>query len=402
MQKYNVMTYTQGEKHMGLFYTIPKPTEALVITGGLKSRTPDKPFKVVVGRGAWTMPFIHKVYRFHTGSYNVQIAIEAPSSNNVTIKVGANVVFRTGESEQDIISAASRFLGEEKEELRSIARDIFEGETRALVGTMTVEEMIKDRMALASNIVTNAEPKMLQLGWKIDSFQINSITDDNDHIRNLSQPELTRVRREAEIANSQAETEIARAYQQSQREQSVFQKETEIQVSANKMETAKALAEAEQSGDIARAEAGIELAKKQRALVNEQTSLKEIEYHNDVIVPAEAHAQQRKIESEAEAQARRILAQADADNDQVALQRLWIESLPGIIDAYAQGMSDSTIHFLGDGKDYNNILGNMITSFHALKDAGKIIDEKPSENRSETPSEKTTEKPTDGSSRIHI
>lgn len=356
---------------MGLFYTIPKPTEALVITGGLNSRTPQQPFKVVVGRGAWTMPLIHKVHRFHIGAYNVQIAIKAPSSNKVEVNVGANVVFRTGETEQDIIAAASRFLGEDREELRSIARDIFEGETRALVGTMTVEEIISDRMALASNIVANAEPKMMQLGWKIDSFQINSISDDNDHIRNLSQPELTRVRREAEIANSQAETEIARARQQSQREQSVFQKETEIQVSANRMETAKALAEAEQSGDIARAEAGIELAKRQRALAQEQTSLREIEYQNNVIVPAQADARKREIESEAEAQARKVLAQADADNDAIALERLWMETLPQLVHAYADGMKDSTIHFVGDNNEHASMFAQLVTSFNALKNAGK-------------------------------
>lgn len=352
---------------MGIFYTVPQPTEALIITGGATKRTPENPFKVVVGRGAWTIPLIHKIDKFYTGAYNVQTEITAPSRDKVEVKVGANVVFTTGSNHDDIVRAASRFMGQNHEDLKDIARNIFEGETRALVGQLSVEDIISDRMALAGDIITNATPKMRELGWKIDSFQINSITDDNNHIKNLSQPELTRVRKQAEIANSEAETEIARAQQESERQKSVYQKETEIQVSANRMETARAVAEANQSGDLAKAEAGIELAKKERALAEEQTSLREIQYKNEVVIPAEAEARKRTIEAEAEAQARERLSQADASNDNIALERMWIEALPAMIESYAQGMSGSNINFLGQSNDLNSMIGELFFSFNNLK-----------------------------------
>ena len=352
---------------MGLFYTVPNPTEALIITGGMTKRTPETPFKVVVGRGAWTFPLIHKIDKFYTGAYNVQTEIVAPSRDKVEVKVGANVVFTTGSNHDDIVRAASRFMGQNHEELKDIARNIFEGETRALVGQLSVEEIISDRMALAGDIITNATPKMQELGWKIDSFQINSITDDKGHIENLSQPELTRVRKQAEIANSEAETEIARARQESERQKSVYQKETEIQVSANRMETAKAVAEANQSGDLAKAVAGIELAKKERSLAEEQSSLRKIQYENDVVIPAQAEARKRTIEAEAEAEARERLSQADASNDNIALERMWIESLPQMVESYARGLSESNINFLGQSNDLNSMIGELFFSLNNLK-----------------------------------
>lgn len=352
---------------MGLFYTVPNPTEALIITGGMTKRTPDTPFKVVVGRGVWTFPLIHKIDKFYTGAYNVQTEITAPSRDKVEVKVGANVVFTTGSNHDDIVRAASRFMGQNHEELKDIARNIFEGETRALVGQLSVEEIISDRMALAGDIITNATPKMQELGWKIDSFQINSITDDKGHIENLSQPELTRVRKQAEIANSEAETEIARARQESERQKSVYQKETEIQVSANRMETAKAVAEANQSGDLAKAVAGIELAKKERSLAEEQSSLRKIQYENDVVIPAQAEARKRTIEAEAEAEARERLSQADASNDNIALERMWIESLPQMVESYARGLSESNINFLGQSNDLNSMIGELFFSLNNLK-----------------------------------
>lgn len=385
---------------MGLFYTVPKPTEALIITGGTTKRTPENPFKVIVGRGAWTIPLIHKIDKFYTGAYNVQTEISAPSRDKVEVRVGANVVFTTGSNHEDIVRAASRFMGQNHEDLKDIARNIFEGETRALVGQLSVEEIISDRMALAGDIITNATPKMQELGWKIDSFQINSITDDNGHIQNLSQPELTRVRKQAEIANSEAETEIARARQESERQKSVYQKDTEIQVSANRMETAKAVAEANQSGDLAKAVAGIELAQKQRALAEEQSSLRKIQYENDVVIPAEAEARKRTIEADAEAQARERLSQADASNDNIALERMWIEALPQMVESYARGLSGSNINFLGQSNDLNGMIGELFFSLNNLKNNILVEGSEGEKNDMKGTSNPSTENKTSGSSRM--
>lgn len=360
-----------------MFYAIPKPTQALLITGGLSSRKPDNPYRVVIGGGAWYVPLLHRVQRFHIGANTVNIHVRAQSKQNVDVDVEASVVFSVAPDKAAVTEAANRFLGVDLEQVLSTARDIFSGETRAIIGTLTVEEMISDRMALAMEVLTNAEPKMSRFGWQIDSFQINSISDPSGYINALSAPELARVEREKAVAEAQRDAEITEEREKAARQKSMYERETEMVIAENEKAVAQSQAEARNAGPLAQAEADKAVAQKKAELATiqaeadrataaaqagtaiEQAKLREAQLLTDIIKPAEAAAKERIIEAEAEAKARTAIAEGIAAHNGIALDDKLVNQMPEIIGSFAEGLKGSDLTVIGDGKDITKLFAEF-------------------------------------------
>lgn len=354
-----------------MLYDVPKPTEAILISGGFGHRSPESPYRIVAGGGAWSVPILHRVQRFYIGANTVQVRVAAPSAQNVEVAVEATVVFRVRPDKNHITRAASRFEGSDRKEVLRAAYDIFGGETRAMIGQMTVEEMISDRMRLASDVLTNAEPKMAELGWGIDSFQISSITDDNNYIRSLSAPELARVEREAAVAEARRDAEIENERQKANRLKSEYQRDTDLLTSENIKQTAQAKAEAEASGPLAKAEADRNVVAKQSELAAEQALLREQELIAEVVKPAEAEAQRKRIEAEAEAQALRTTSEAVASNRGVIIDKQMVDQMPEMIDSLSEALGSANLTLVGDGQDLNRLLSQIASVAPGLRELAK-------------------------------
>lgn len=360
-----------------MLYDVPKPTEALLITGGFTGRAPDSPYRVVVGGGAWSVPVLHRVQRFHIGANTVNIQVRAQSKQNVDVDVEASVVFSVQSDKPNITQAANRFLGVDRNQILSTAHDIFSGETRAIIGTLTVEEMISDRLKLASEVLHNAEVKMLTFGWQIDSFQINSISDPSGYINALSAPELARVEREKAVAEAQRDAEIAEEREKSARRKSQYERDTQIEVASNEKAVAQSRAEARNAEPLAQAEADKSVAEKkaelamiqakadqdtaaaQAELAVEQARLTENNLVTEVIKPAEAEAKRRRIEAEAQAEATRITAEALSAGDAIALDQQMVEQMPEIMRAIADSLATSNLTMIGEGQDLTKLLSQL-------------------------------------------
>ncbi|GAA4801462.1 flotillin family protein [Corynebacterium canis] len=341
-----------------MLYFIPKPNEALLVSGGLRQRH-GTPFRVYIGRGVIVLPLIHKVDRLHIGSRSVRVTVDAQTAQNISLQVEATFVYRVNPDQQSIAEAGSRFLGTTDEEMNRIASDVFSGEVRSLVGARSVEDIICDRDSLNMDVLTATEPKLLAMGLKIDNFQINEISDHNNHINNLSQPELSRVRKLAEVSAAQADAEIEKAQQQAARDKSLYQKETDLQVSSNTMETAKQRARAAQSGPTAEAEALIELTQRRKELAAEEAELREVELIAQVIKPAEAEAKRRTIEAQAEAQAQRLLNEALASHDRIGLDAEIIQVMPEVAKNIASALAESRITMFNGGEGLTQLYSEI-------------------------------------------
>lgn len=347
-----------------MLYDVPKPTEALLITGGLVARKPENPYRIVIGGGAWSVPILHRVQKFYIGSTTVNFQVSAQSAQNVDVQVQASVVFSVAPNKADITKAANRFLGLDRSnsgpnEVMRTAQDIFSGETRAIIGSMNVEEMISDRRKLTDNVFQNAEIRMAKFGWQIDSFQINSISDPNGYINALSAPELARVEREKSVAEAQRDAEVAKEEQNSVRLKSDYQRDTDTRVAENKSEIAEAVAQSNAAGPAAEAEAQRGVVAKQSQLATEQARLREEELVAEVIKPAEADAKKKRIEAEAEAAALEVESAAIAANESVVLDKQMIDQMPQIVEALASGLKDSNLTMLGKDQDLTGFMAQI-------------------------------------------
>ncbi|MCL2757613.1 MAG: SPFH domain-containing protein, partial [Coriobacteriia bacterium] len=78
-----------------------------------------------------------------------------------------------------------------------------EGEVRAVVATLTPEEVIEGREKFKKDIEENVKERMAELGFKLISLNITEVKDNNDHYNNLAAKDREEKRRIA--ANLRAE-----------------------------------------------------------------------------------------------------------------------------------------------------------------------------------------------------
>ena len=71
--------------------------------------------------------------------------------------------------------------------------ELFAGHLRAIVGGMTVEDMLHNREELTANIRVLAGRRPGKLGLVVDSLQIQEIDDESGYITNLGKPQAAAI-----------------------------------------------------------------------------------------------------------------------------------------------------------------------------------------------------------------
>src|SRR5690606_21202392 len=138
------------------------------------------------------------------------------------------------------------------QEMSVLTGRIFSGHLRSIVGSMTVEEIIRERQKLADEVLLASKVEMSNIGLWVDSFQIQSIDDgDLGYINALAAPHNAAVQRDAQIAQAQAAQRSAEAEQESLRRQAEYERETSILKAQYQRDIDKARAEAAQAGPLA-------------------------------------------------------------------------------------------------------------------------------------------------------
>lgn len=77
-----------------------------------------------------------------------------------------------------LLTACEQFLGKNEDEIRDVALATLEGHQRAIMGTMTVEEIYKDRKKFSENVFKVASSDLVNMGMSIVSYTIKDIWDD--------------------------------------------------------------------------------------------------------------------------------------------------------------------------------------------------------------------------------
>src|SRR5260370_29916287 len=92
--------------------------------------------------------------------------------------------------------------------------NVFAGHLRAIVGNMTVEEMIRDREKLTQLTRESSGTEMEKLGLIVASLQIQEIDDPSGYIQNLGRPHTAPVASPARIAPAHADRAATQDQQQ--------------------------------------------------------------------------------------------------------------------------------------------------------------------------------------------
>ena len=179
-------------------YTKVGPNQVLIVSGN-KHKLEDGTtvgFRIVKGGGTFVMPIFEKVDLLSLELLTIDVQTpEVYTSKGVPVKVDG-VSIRT---------AAEQFLGKSQDEIRNIATQTLEGHLRAILGTMTVEEIYQNRDAFASKVQEVAAGDMANMGLGIVSFTIRDIRDTQGYLDALGKPRIAQVKRDAQIAQAEAD-----------------------------------------------------------------------------------------------------------------------------------------------------------------------------------------------------
>jgi uncharacterized membrane protein YqiK len=324
---------------------VPAPDEAMLIAGG-KVRENGLPFKIVTGHGAFVLPIRSRVSTLTLSMQEAEVAEECVTKQGISLLCRSVIAFKVGDDHESIANAARRFL-DDQDHMSVLTGRIFAGHLRSIIGSMTVEEIIRERQRLAEEVLDASKPEMEKIGLVVDSLQIQSIDDrGSGYIAALAAPHQAAVQRDAQIAQAQAQQASAQAQQESIRNQAEYERQTEITKAGYKAEVDRAQAQAGAAGPLATAEAQKAVIDAQAELAAKNAELKEKELLATVQKPAEAEAYRIRKLAEAEADRTRLQAEATETGQGIALQRILVEKMPEIISAAGSQLANANVTVL--------------------------------------------------------
>lgn len=313
--------------------------EALIVTGsylGKKNVHTDdngNKIKIIRGGGTFVIPVFQQAEPLSLLSSKLEISTpEVYTEQGVPVLADGVALVKIGSSIQEIATAAEQFLGKPKEERENEAKEVMEGHLRSILGSMTVEEIYKNRDKFSQEVLRVAEQDLAKMGLTIVSFTIKDVKDRNGYLEALGKPRIAQVKRDADIATSVAdkETRIQQAEADKEAKRAELARATEI-AEAEKMnqlkvaefkkeqDTAKARADQAYELETARAkqevteqEMQIRIIERQKQIELEEKEIARREKQYDAEVKKKADADRYAVEQNAEAEKTKQIAEADA------------------------------------------------------------------------------------------
>ncbi|MGW2732492.1 flotillin family protein [Streptomyces sp. NPDC001494] len=349
-------------------YRVPAPDEAMLISGGRRGLG-GAPFRVVTGHGKFVLPVFRKVRFLTLSMCEAEVTETCVTKQGISLHVRAVIAFKVGNDHESIINAGQRFLSDQ-EQMSVLTGRIFAGHLRAIIGSMTVEEIVTERQKLAAEVLDTSKTEMATIGLIVDSLQIQSIDDgDTGYIDAMSAPHKAAIQRQAQIAQAQATQAAVEAEQEAARKQAEYARQTAIVRAEYSAQVDRAQAEAAQAGPLAQAHAQQEVLAAQTELAERQAKLRQQQLVAEVVKPAEAEAERVRILAAAEAQRMKIQAEAAASYDRVALDRMLIDQLPQIVKEAAGGLSGANVNILNGADGLGEIAAGLVSQGLTILDS---------------------------------
>lgn len=314
------------------------PNEALIISGVCYGKNPT----IIVGGRAFVCSCFHKVQRIPLNT--LTLVITSPlvyTKQGVAISVTGVAQAKINSSNDTMLrAAAEQFGSKSEEEITCVARETLEGHQRAIMGTMTVEEIYRDRKKFSKRVFDIASEDLIDMGIIIISYTISDVRDECGYLAALGASRTAEVQRDARIGEAKAymEASIETAKAEEQRMKAKFSNDTEIARAKRDFDLKKATYDVEVNTAKAEAELAFKLQaatieqkikeQEQQVVVvermkmieiaNQEVQRKEKQLESGIKQPAEA--EKFRLETISEANKQRVILQAQASAEAVAIR----------------------------------------------------------------------------------
>jgi flotillin len=299
-------------------YRTAGPDEALIVTGSFLGNgsvhvdESGNKIKIIRGGGSFILPVFQQAKPLSLLSSKLEVTTpEVYTEQGVPVMADGVAIIKIGGSISEIATAAEQFLGKAKEDRENEAKEVLEGHLRSILGSMTVEEIYKNRDKFSQEVQRVASQDLAKMGLVIVSFTIRDVRDKNGYLDSLGKPRIAQVKRDADIATAEAdkETRIKRAEASKEAKRSELERATEI-AEAEKVNQLK-VAEFRREQDSAKARADmayeLESARAKQEVTEQEMQVKIIERQKQIeLEEKEILRRERQYDSE-------VKKKADAD-----------------------------------------------------------------------------------------
>jgi flotillin len=327
------------------------PNKVLVVFGRKHQQGKDqerKGYRLITGGSAFVLPLFEDFTYIGLETFSVESSVtDTPNKDGVPVTVEATANIKVSSDPERLAAAVERMLGKTQQEIHTMLKTTLDGLLRQIIGTLTVEDIVRNREKLAQEVLSGAQTELNKLGFQIDVFVVNKVDDKEGYIKALGARRTAEVKRDAEIAKAEADREsvvkssaakqeaetarlaaderIAQANRDLDLKKAGFKKETETAQAEADM--AKSLKEAEIDRELRQRRVAAEEAEtKAKIALSEQEALRrEKELVATTIKPAEANSRASTIIAEGNAsaavkQAEAIKSQAEAEKQKLTLE----------------------------------------------------------------------------------
>ena len=327
-----ILLYASRYKKVG-------PNEVLVISGRRhrallpSGETVEVGYRICKGGGAFIWPILEKYDLLSLELITLDVRTpEVYTIAGVPLIVDGVAQVKVRSDDVSIGTAAEQFLSKGPSEILNIARMTLEGHLRGILGTLTVEEVYKDRESFSQRVQQMAATDMAHMGLQIVSFTLKEIHDQHGYLDAIGKPRTAQVKRDAIVAQAEADRDAAIKAADARRagETARFENESQIALANRDFEMNRAQYTASVNEERAKAEAAYDLMKfrrgqevkkeeiqvilvekQQHALVQEQEILRR-ERELEATVRKPADAEKYRIQVTADAERHRTEAEASA------------------------------------------------------------------------------------------
>jgi flotillin len=289
-------------------------------------------FRIVTGGGVFIWPIVEDYAEMSTEAFQIEIAEDnIPTRKNVGVHVSGVATCRISAIPVEQVNAVQNFLGKPSNEVSLMISNVLRGHLRAIVGSLEIEELLRERAKFNEQVVKECGPELSRMGITILNLAIQDVKDKEGFIEALGKQAVAIAKRDAQIATAEAERETAvktseaariaaEAKAQNDAKIKEAEKQRDIQVAAFKKETEAAQAEANMSGEIAKtaqeqrlavlqAQRDAAAAEAQIQVQAKEAERKQKELEATTIVTAEAEAKAMGIRAEGQRKAQSIDAE---------------------------------------------------------------------------------------------
>jgi flotillin len=362
------------------------PNQALIISGRthgwfdpVSKQRLRRGFRIVKGGGAVVVPVLERVDVLSLELMTLDVLVaKAYTKDGVPVTVEGVAQIKVRGDDISIATAAEQFLSKSTTEMSNVALQTLEGHLRAILGTLTPEQINFDRDAFAQKVQEVSAADLAKMGLEIVSFTVKEIRDEKGYLEALGVTPTAAVKRDATIgeavASRDAAIQSARAKQAAR--EAELAADTKIKEAEKNFKVQTAAYDSESDGKRAQADLAYTLqqnitqqaVKEQEVQVQVVEKKKQIEVQEQevmrrqqelaatVVKPAEAEQQrirtlaeatkfQTLTQAEGQAQAIRSVGQAEADASQAkGVAQAEVIKVQGLAQAdviKAQGLAEA-------------------------------------------------------------